>query len=137
MVDIIGLNYNALVFREFLRLESSFMAFDGFPVNKERRYYIRNEDVQCHHPYWPEASILRPTAKDWKKRLEVLNTDSKTDLLILDSMALDLATVLKGYWSVDFAKAKDGKWYFIDCALGDASYHSPLCKHSKMDGNLE
>ena len=56
-------NDNGLFFREFIELDygyyggKKFTAFYGdFPVNRERRYFINNGKIQCHHPYWyPDA----------------------------------------------------------------------------------
>lgn len=130
MVDIIGLNYQALVFREMLPLMTSFRAFMGFPVNKERRYFIRNGRVQCHHHYWIEGAVEegRPTDVVWRNKLFDLNLETREEITKLTKMAEKLSKKLKGYWSVDFAMTNGGKWYFLDAALGATSYHIPTCK---------
>ena len=61
-----------LVFREFLELNygyykgEKFTAFyEGFPVNKERRYFIKEGKIQCHHPYWYPDAIRNPSIDNW------------------------------------------------------------------------
>ena len=39
---------------------------------------------------------------------------------------------MKGYWSVDYWKAKDGRWILIDMAEGEKSWHPSKCKYSNM-----
>ena len=36
--------------------------------------------------------------------------------------------VLDGYWSIDFAYGQDKRWYLIDMAIGEESYHWIECK---------
>jgi len=65
--SIFGPGPSALVFREYIPLTSRFTAFNGkMPVAPERRYFVRDGTVQCHHPYWilPEwrmAGIIQTT----------------------------------------------------------------------------
>lgn len=124
-----GPMFEALVFREFLELETSFIAFYGdMPVNKERRYFVRDGAVVCHHPYWPPHSIEGHTEdRDWPGKLAELNEEIGEEVTLLSRYALLVSAALPGFWSVDFAKAKDGKWYLIDIALGGESYHWPGC----------
>jgi len=125
----------ALVFREYIEMNSTFTAFRGkMPVNPERRYFIRDGKIQCHHPYWVEESIAesdKPFAAigksnlvpNWRELLAVLNTETPEEVVLLSKYALVVADVLHGYWSVDFCMAKDENWYLIDCALGESSWH--------------
>jgi hypothetical protein len=79
IADFIGLPYGTWAVREFLNLESSFTAFPGrMPVNMERRYFIEDGHVLCHHPYWPAYSIedQRPSAPNWRDLLGKLNLES-------------------------------------------------------------
>lgn len=137
---------NALVFRKWLDLDAGFSAFNGLPINVEARIFINHGKIQCIHPYWFEDPIqswwtnrkifeknfdtklpfqINPS---WRKILKSQNkivTESTAILekytkLIIDSMGDD-------YWSVDFALGRDGKWYLIDMAAGEVSYHYPDC----------
>lgn len=132
IADILGLPYNAIIVREFLKLQSSFKAFNGFPVNRERRYFVMNGIVQCHHPYWiPDAVEGHTKDKDWKNKLFSLNLESRPEVERLTKYAEEVGKHLDGYWSVDFAWGVNGKWYMIDAADATLSFHWPSCKYSK------
>lgn len=128
MAGVLGLNYQAIVLRQFVPLEHSFKAFWGqMPVSKERRYFIRDGKVECHHPYWPEQAIIDCYTKDlpdnWRYLLAELNRETEEEISLLTNYAEQLGQYLSGYWSIDFAKGQDGTWYFIDAALGNQSWH--------------
>lgn len=122
---------NALIVREFINLETSFKAFSGdFPVNKERRYFIKDGKVLCHHPYWyPSAVEGNTTQENWRELVGKLNYEDKEEIDILTEYAELVGHVVKGYWSVDFAKGVDGNWYLIDMAEGEKSFHWLECEH--------
>jgi hypothetical protein len=149
--DIFGLPYEAIVIREYIPLESSFKAFHGnMPVAKERRYFAQDGKVLCHHPYWIKEAIeaaypkiddilLSKNGKEmskahrystlpdnWEQLLHELNIESEDEIELLSGYAAKISQKLPGYWSIDFAKGKDGTWYFIDAALGQDSWH-PAC----------
>jgi hypothetical protein len=118
------LDPHALVFREFLPLYSTFKAFSDMPVAKERRYFIKDGHVVCHHPYWiPEAIEGHCEEPDWQDKLRELNEESSDEIIRLTLYAHNIASILKGYWSVDFAYSTNGSWYLIDMAEGDKSWH--------------
>ena len=124
-----GPPYTHLVFRQFLELETAFIAFYGdMPINRERRYFIRDGEILCHHPYWPEEAIEEHSDDPkWREKLSVLNAEPESEVALLSDYALRVGRELPSFWSVDFAKAKDGKWYLIDMAEGQNSYHWPGC----------
>jgi hypothetical protein len=136
--------YQALVFREFLSLESTFKTFTGnLPIAKERRYFVRDSKVICYHPYWPKQAIQdwldssktgrKNIPVDWQFRLNKLNEESEEEVAILSNYATALATGLceyHGFWSIDFCKTVEGKWYFIDCAMGELSWHAEDCPNT-------
>jgi len=127
---IMGLEYNALVFREFIPLRSCFKAFNGMPVARERRYFVRDGEVVCHHPYWVEDAIhsyTDPLPADWKRVLAGLNAESEHEFKILAPLAITFSNAVPGYWSVDFAQGMDGKWWLIDAARGEVSWHPDDC----------
>ena len=126
--------FTSLVFREYVELESGFTAFLGeLPIARERRYFIKDGKVLCHHPYWPEDAILKPSVKTWKSILAELNREIESEIILLSRYAHQVACIFDGYWSVDFAHAKNGKWFLIDMALGLASWH-PKCKIATSTG---
>ena len=153
--DMMGLPTDEWVLRKFIPMESSFTAFHGdFPVNRERRYFLRSGLVACGHPYWPKEALEDQAPReaeaddgdiwgggpcesklpiDWEARLEALNRDSKEDARLLDGYATKVARAFRGdgYWSCDFAKAADGRWICVDMAEGHRSYHWAGCKNAE------
>ena len=117
-------------------MDSKFTAFYGeMPVNPERRYFIKDGKIQCHHPYWIEEAIEKGTdskklPNNWKKVLKEINTETKEEIKLLSKYTNQIAKVFpKGYWSIDFCKAKDGEWILIDMATGGSSWHDDKCKY--------
>ena len=132
MADIMGLPFEALVVREFIPMDTTFTAFWGeMPVNPERRYFINDHKVICHHPYWVPEAVEQcrcpPSVENWRERIEKMNTETKDEIEILTNYALIIAGRFEGYWSVDFCKAKDGQWILIDMATGEKSWHPESC----------
>ena len=136
---LMDLPVKALAIREYIPMASGFAAFGGkMPVNPERRYFIRDGVVECHHPHWIEEAIREGTPKlvladDGRRVLAALadmNAESPEEVELLAGYATTIAGVFSGYWSVDFCKARDGRWIFIDMATGDRSWH-PACPHSQ------
>jgi len=121
------LGYDAIVFREFLELESSFTTdfYGDFPVNKELRCFIDNGKLVSIHNYWFEDAVEQGHPHDlkWREKLKQLNNISKKDLQEIKEQLSEVNKVFKEYWSVDFAKSKEGIWYLIDMARGEVSYH--------------
>lgn len=134
--DIMGLNFKALYFREFIPMDSKFTAFHGkMPVNPERRYFIKEGEIQCHHAYWIEDAIEKGTDKDklpknWRELAKEVNTETKEEIKLLSEYVNQISKLFpKGYWSIDFCKAKDGRWILIDMATGERSWHDENCKY--------
>ena len=133
-VDMMGLPTNVWAVREFLYLYSPFHTFRGMPIARERRYFIRDGVVECHHPYWPEAAIAgayHPDAlpEDWRVQLKGLNHETGHEIAYLTEMSQKVARRFEGYWSLDWARTKYGEWYAIDMAEGERSWHPP-CKYA-------
>jgi len=127
---LLGLPFNALVFRKYIPLQSTFTAFRGkLPIAKERRYFINKGQIQCHHPYWSIESIDFPNIKDWREKLIELNKETEKEIKHLSDYALKVAKIFDGNWSIDFALSKEGIWYLIDMALGGDSYHHIECQY--------
>lgn len=134
MVDMIGLPTKVWCVREFIPMESSFTAFKGFPVSRERRYFVRDGEIICSHSYWPHDAVKghNPSDKNWAQLLNELNTDKIGDIELLRESAIKVSKCLPGAWSVDFAKAKNGTWYMIDAAEAHRSYHWEGCEKAKL-----
>ena len=124
------LSIGAYIIREYIPLESGFVAFRGkLPISKERRYFVEDGSVLCHHPYWPADAIerTRDLPHNWRAILADLNREDEAEIAELSAMAETFAVNVPGAWSVDFAKTKDGRWIMIDAAEAFRSWHPSDC----------
>lgn len=128
MADLFGLPYTGFAFREYIPMDSRFTAFGGeMPVNPERRYFVSDGEVICHHAYWPKEAILQPSIENWEDVLAEMNTQPVEEVDWLGRYAKRVSERVEGAWSVDFCKAKDGRWILIDMALAVDSWHPEDC----------
>ena len=128
--DVMGRPVNAFCFRKYIHMDSKYRAFWGkMPVNPERRYFIENGQVLCHHPYWIEESIIRPSKKNWKELSKEMNLESQDEIKLLTEYAKSIS--IDGFWSVDFCRAKNKVWYLIDMAIGENSWHPKDCPNNR------
>lgn len=127
--QMLGIEPQAFVVREFLQLQTLFNAFSGsMPINKERRYFVKDGDVLCSHPYWEVSTFNNHPARmaegdDWKEKLEILSKRNAAEIFILDDYASRIGKAIGGEWSIDFAQDIHGKWWMLDMALAYNSYH--------------
>lgn len=132
LVDFMGLPTDVWVARELLHTDPAFHAFAGMPVTKERRYFVHDGEVVCHHPYWPEAAFestgAKPSASDWKDRLAALNEESLAEVVELSALSRKVSEHVPGFWSVDWLHTKDRGWVLIDMAEGQRSFHWDGCQ---------
>ncbi len=120
---------NSIVLREFIKMDSGFSAFGrDMPVNPERRYFVKDGKVLCHHPYWIQDAIRHPSVENWKEILEEMNEETEGEIELLTSYSEIISKEFEGYWSIDFCRTKKGKWVCIDMALGEDSWH-PECSN--------
>jgi hypothetical protein len=124
---IVDIGIAGYAIREFLDLDWRFKAFNGMPIAAERRYFVRDGNVECWHPYWPETAIERPTSKNWLQELRELQAPRPGEVELLARHAETIGKALGGYWSVDFCRHSNGTWYVTDMARGDDSYHWGTC----------
>jgi len=139
MTGIISTPVRAIAIRKFIEPKFRFRAFTDLPIGYELRVFIRDGVIQCYHYYWPKGSIrfrgdqrLNPP-ESWQKDLDEMKKHSEGyGMQDVRGYALAIAQFVEGYWSVDFMMDKAGKWWMIDMALGDASYHAP-CEYQPED----
>jgi hypothetical protein len=138
--DIFGLPFRCLVVREYIPLEAKFTAFWGeMPVAKERRYFVRDGKVECHHEYWVEGAIRQGMQgrdipeSEWLPQWQDLNRQDDDEITLLTGYTKAIGKELAGYWSVDFAKAQDGRWLLIDMGRGEISYHKEDCPNHQTE----
>ena len=143
LADIRGLDYQALAVREYVEPAAAFTAFRGnLPIGRERRYFVRDGQVECQHPYWPEAAFAeraplfnRGFAEfDWRSHLADLSIEPPEEVKLLTGYAEIISQAIgDGYWSVDFMMGAGGRWWFIDMARGEDSWH-PECEYKEASG---
>lgn len=128
----------AFAVRRLLTPAPGFSAFGLFgslplPIGRERRYFVRDGEVECHHGYWPEEAIHDADMIDWPVVLARLNHETSEEVALLTGYAEQLAQCFPGYWSVDFMADAEGEWWFIDAALGEDSWHPECVLDAKED----
>ena len=118
--------------RELIQTEPLFHAFEEMPITKERRIFIKNGEVICNHPYWPDEAFenYKDKIPDYRKKMKELQSLSEDEERELNLMAKYIGRFFKGFWSVDFLRDVEGKWYCIDMAVGERSYHFVECKNT-------
>lgn len=117
------------VVRELLPTYPKFNAFYGkMPITKERRYFVKDGEVLCHHGYWPKEAIegQKPNRKYWRSILRQLNHEPDAEVAKLTVMTEMIGNAVPGFWSVDWLDTAHG-WFLTDMAEGQSSYHWPGC----------
>jgi len=139
-MQMFGPSFDGIAVRQFLKLDYRFHAFNGFPVAREFRFFIKNGEVQCRHPYWPASSLQEVTSKHWLKKLRAMQGLGSGEQKILDlysrkiSRAVESLGAPDNYWSLDFCiDAEQNNWWLTDMATGDESYHYTSCKFSPQE----
>jgi len=128
-----------LIARKLIPTTAVFLAFDGnLPITKERRYFVQDDKVVCHHPYWPPDAFVRRDGgcwaneaifPRWRKALCDMNQQDAEEVELLSRLSSDIGRELGGAWSVDWLwSEQEGQWYMIDMAEADKSYHWPGCE---------
>ncbi|BCS91066.1 MAG: hypothetical protein ARM1_0523 [Candidatus Micrarchaeota archaeon] len=92
---------------------------------------MTKREIGCGHPYWEPRFINNANIKNWKRILLDSNYQSEAEIKLLKRYAERIGLFLHGYWSVDFCQTQDGRWYFIDAAPGDISWHPYLYLHKE------
>ena len=125
----------SIVIREYIPPAATFKAFRGLPIAPERRYFVRDNEVVCHHPYWIKDAIqfpypmhedIRPPIS-WQAELAIMNRE-REEVPLLTRYAEQIAHELGGDWSIDFMLGRDDTWYMIDMATAMQSWHPPCEK---------
>lgn len=135
MVDMLGLPWNEWVVRKFLKAKKVYGCcphYEDMPVTKEFRFFVRDSEVLCAHPYWPKDALVDGGLElTPEKYAELCNMgESKEALYHLASKA---GEAVGGEWSVDIFEAVDGWWYITDMAEAKKSWHWPGCESEKDD----
>lgn len=105
----------------------AFIAFNGLPIRRERRYFFRDGKVEYHLPYWPSAVFEAPRyfgvglPDNWKHLLKGVNRQHANEIEELTTRTEQVAEHFDGWWSVDWIHTARG-WVAIDMARGEDSW---------------
>lgn len=135
-----GLPWRDIVVRDWLDLQSVFHAFNETPIAAEIRVFIYQNEVHDWGFYWPAEAIedhathQSKLPEDWREQLQSLTEETLSRFESeAQPLAETVASEFNGYWSLDFARTKSGKWYAIDMAPGVASFHPEDCEKPSLD----
>lgn len=124
-VDMFGLDFDVWVVREMLKTEPAFTAFEGFPVTRERRWFVDDDQILGWQPYWPPAAfegVDPPRDPYWRAKLDVLNAAQPGEVEELRALTLKVGALVPGAWSVDWLWTTDRGWVLTDMAHAERSF---------------
>jgi hypothetical protein len=129
MADIMGFPTDYWIARKFIPTKAAFSAFRGkMPIVKERRYFVQDARVVCHHPYWPAEAFISCKVPGWEELLAEMSVETEGEVELLSGFSSEVGAVIGGEWSIDWLWSEDEcKWYLIDMAEADVSYHWEGC----------
>jgi hypothetical protein len=127
LVDMMGLPHQTWAVRKLLATKPLFrcQAWYDFPVTREFRVFIRDDNYEADYPYWPADAVEqgRPDDPAWRELLAEASRMSDEDIGEIATLAgWASGAVGGGYWSIDFLQDTAGKWWLTDMADGDRSY---------------
>jgi hypothetical protein len=127
LVDMFGLPTNVWAVREMIPTAPLFTCngFDGFPVVREFRLFVRDGDVEHIQPYWPPDAVELggPDDPGWRAKLAGASRLSAATGDHLAAVARAAVAALGGgFWSVDLLEDRDGDWWLTDMAEGERSF---------------
>jgi hypothetical protein len=121
-------DYSIWAVRQLIPTKPLFYCFNGMPITKERRLFVKNGKVICNHPYWPKEAFgyHKINGKLDIEKLSFLNKEDEKELKL---MAEYVGRYFTGYWSMDFLQDIENKWWLTDMATGERSYHYDGCSN--------
>lgn len=125
----------AFLFREWIDIPGPFTAFDGHPIGAEWRVFADKGGTICSHFYWPKEALEGNLDDDVDVKLIIPIREGLTeedqgylyDAAFWAAMRCAVSKENDHIWSVDFAQDRNGKWWLIDMAAGNESWHPEDC----------
>lgn len=135
LADIMGLPTSTWAVRELLPLMAWFRAFRGMPIAVERRWFFRDNQPICNHEYWPPDSIQQPLTTSYRRRLHEMETlgTAPVEMCRQREIVERVAAGFDGAWSLDLARTRDGRWWALDMAQMERSFHWPDCPNKPAE----
>jgi len=137
IADLLGFPTDCWIARELIPTKAAFYAFRGnMPIVKERRYFVQDGKVVCHHPYWPAEAIENRVTNcvcnsNWVKLLYDINKETDYEIDLLSRLSGEVGDTIRGEWSIDWLWSESlGKWFLIDMADANQSYHWAGCSEN-------
>jgi len=136
LADIVGFPMDYWIAREMIPTKPAFYAFHGnMPIVKERRYFVYNDQVMCHHPYWPIEAFehrMNDISSNWRCLLDEMNVEDDDEIYLLSELSSRVGRAIGGDWSIDWLWSEPlQKWFLTDMASAIESYHWMNCIHNK------
>lgn len=127
--DFIGLPWDMWAVRGLLPTQPYGFcpSYGNMPINKEFRFFVKDGDVQCWHPYWPSDALQQGRAVGPSGSVNYGNLCRMDDENELSELASEAGKAVGGSWSVDILETSIG-WYVTDMAEAHKSFHWEGCK---------
>lgn len=126
-VDIRGLDCTVWAAREILPTKPLGVCPDFFnmPLCRECRFFVKEGEVRCWHPYWIKEAIEQGGA-DVALYDALASTEAYEQAFTLAHKA---ARAINGAWSIDVLDTERG-WYITDMAEAHKSFHQEGCEYA-------
>ena len=138
MAGFLGLPFDVWVVREFLPVQPLVYLpnYGNMPLIHEMRYFVKDGEVACSHPYWPKKAIEQgfqgtsgvSRVSEWVERSNEFPSIQQANR-VAKIVAEAFNNVGDGEWSVDILAA-DGEVFVTDMAMAKQSYHTRPCKNA-------
>lgn len=124
-----SLNWDTWVVREMLPTIPLAVCprYGNMPVNREFRFFVRDGEIVCAHPYWPAEGLRQGGCNTDLELMTELGFPS--DMSELEDLARRAGRAVGGSWSVDILETKRG-WFVTDLAEASKSFHWEGCEHA-------
>lgn len=132
---LLGLPWDRWAVREFLPTIPLGVCPDygNMPICREFRFFVEDDAIRCHHPYWPKESLVQGgvNPEPFYAKLCHLRPGDYADL---SDLARAAGRAVGGAWSVDILQTRRG-WFVTDMAEAEKSFHWEGCPTRLDDGS--